>query len=148
MVSALRLAVLATLCGCTVAEPHYVGLDGGSDGDNASDAVAVPTGMVLVPAGAFGMGCNVVAGCGPYPGMTPYHEVTTRAFAIDREETSVASYYECLNAGVCTEIPTGVTEPTSDLPVSVSWQGAVAYCAYQQKRLPTEAEWEKAARSY
>ncbi len=132
-------------------------LDGGLDGTpqdatpvdaDANPGPVVPVGMVDVTAGNFSMGCNVVAGCGPYADMLPYHVVTLSRFAIDRAETSVAEYYACLDAGVCTVVPTGITDRTSMLPVRVTWQGASTYCAWRGRRMPTEAEWEKAARSY
>lgn len=116
--------------------------------DAGPDASVVPEGMVDVPAGAFSMGCNVVAGCSAYPDMLPFHVVTLSRYAIDRLEVSVTEYYDCLDASVCTIVPTGITDPNSTMPVRVAWQGASQYCAWQGKRMPTEAEWEKAARSY
>ncbi len=78
------------------------------------------------------------------------HAVTLSDFDLDRTEVTVAAYARCVSAGVCAApaFPPGdfrYDRPT--LPVShVSWQDAVGYCAWADGRLPTEAEWELAAR--
>jgi formylglycine-generating enzyme required for sulfatase activity len=79
-------------------------------------------------------------------------------FWMDETEVTVEAYTACVDAGACTEPPTGTMENycnwmvsgREDHPVNcVTWQRAVDYCAWAgegTKRLPTEAEWEKAAR--
>lgn len=113
--------------------------------------------MVYIAAGTFMMGAQ---GCEPQPLQTslpptspppsapcdpdaesdelPLHAVALRAFWIDRTEVTVAAW----NArGVDRR------DAAYDLPVTnVSWDAARRFCAWQHKQLPTEAQWERAAR--
>lgn len=75
----------------------------------------------------------------------PAHAVRVGRLVIDRREVSARAWRQCVRAGRCAE-PACPT--TSDrLPVRcVSWEEARAYCAYRRGRLPTEAEWARAAR--
>ena len=72
------------------------------------------------------------------------------SFAIDREEVSVRDYKACVAAGACALDPLVVGAPgyvADDLPmVEVTWGEARDYCRWRGARLPTEAEWERAAR--
>jgi formylglycine-generating enzyme required for sulfatase activity len=104
--------------------------------------------MVAVPAGPFMMGCNERVDRACDADERPYHAVSLGAFAVDRTEVTQAAWARCLRAGACTA-PTANFDPRAlpDYPVTnVGWEQARAYCAWTGKRLPTEAEWEKAAR--
>jgi formylglycine-generating enzyme required for sulfatase activity len=122
---------------------------------------APPPDMVRVPAGKFMMGSD--AG-----GKTekPAHEITfPRAFALDRTEVTAGDYQLCVKAGKCSassvhgphvepadvekrgSLCTAVDPAKAHHPITcVDQAQAMAYCAFVSKRLPTEAEWEYAAR--
>lgn len=77
-------------------------------------------------------------------------EVYLPAYGIDRYEVTTAAYRACAAAGGCDVTPLTVGDPVfleDALPmVNVAWRDAAEYCRWRGKRLPTEAEWEKAAR--
>lgn len=111
---------------------------------------------VLVPAGEFLMGCDLAVEACNEPKERPLHPVYLDTFEIDKYEVTNVEYRACVDANVCPRprLPSSrkrsdyFYNPTYDYyPVMyVSWWNATTYCEWVDKRLPTEAEWEKAAR--
>ncbi len=113
--------------------------------------IVPPAGMALAPGGTFNMGS-----ADGRADERPVHAVTLRPFFIDLFEVTNARYRACVEAGRCAP-PAVRSSPTrgdyftreefNDFPViQVTWEQAAAFCAFEGKRLPTEAEWEFAAR--
>ncbi|HLO30493.1 MAG TPA: SUMF1/EgtB/PvdO family nonheme iron enzyme [Anaerolineales bacterium] len=108
--------------------------------------------MRLVAAGSFIMGSD----SNTFPDQRPMHRVDLDVYYIDKYEVTNAQYKACVNAGAC-QPPTQLDSNThssyfgnpqfNDYPVIyVDWNMSKAYCEWRGARLPTEAEWEKAAR--
>ncbi len=103
---------------------------------------------VLVPASPFWMGCNQAVDRACEEDEQPQHLVRVPAFVLQRHEVTRAEYRVCVEAGQCTPPRgPGKPQPVPKAPVTmVDWHQAARYCAFVGGRLPTEAEWEKAAR--
>lgn len=123
--------------------------------------------MVLLPAGRFQMGSSDEDALAAYlqcqrepwahrcePTMfgdeLPPRVITLSAYWIDRSEVTVAEYRRCVDLGRCQAPPyeSGASRfARADFPVSlVTWNDARRYCEFRGARLPTEAEFERAAR--
>jgi formylglycine-generating enzyme required for sulfatase activity len=111
-----------------------------------STEISPKDGMTLlyVPAGEFTMGSDV------NPDEQPIHKVTLDSYWIDQTDVTNAMYAKCVSAGKCSPpVDTshyGNSNYANHPVVYVSWNGALAYCSWAGRRLPTEVEWEKAAR--
>ena len=129
------------------------------------DLPTTPAGMVPVPAGEFQMGCApseyVDCTAVEFARESPLHTVYLDGYFIDIHEVTNSQYAQCVAAGVCTE-PSSHTNTSGTIvyddlhyndpqydnyPVTfVTWTDADNYCTWVGKSLPTEAQWEKAAR--
>ena len=106
-------------------------------------------GVVRIPAGEFYMGSpDGVGGAAEHP----RHKVYVDAFMMDKYDVTTEKYADCVKSGKCTEPNTGGSctwnvAGTENYPANcVDWNQADVYCKWKGGRLPTEAEWEKAAR--
>jgi eukaryotic-like serine/threonine-protein kinase len=123
-----------------------------------------PEGTALIPGGKMFMGARDLP---EYANAKPPHEVTVTGFCLDRTEVTTRAYLACVEKGECERPPEKVTWPgikdadvklyssfcnasqkdRGDHPINcVAWPMAETFCKKRGARLPTEAEWEFAAR--
>ncbi len=154
VVRPVLLLCAALLCGGLVADRSRVAVGAGA--------------VVDIPAGWFRMGSDdediayVAQLCALDPQLVdscqgemfrdelPAHRVFVAGFRIDRYEVSNRAYRQCVLASVCAPshiAPSDERLAGARLPVvGVTWNQARQYCEFRGGRLPTEAEWERAAR--
>ena len=157
-VAQTSLAVIATPSSLLTVTAAVVQYQAGETMVSSADGMP----LVYIPASDFEMGST-----SGNPDSAPIHTVALNGYWMDRTEVTNAMFVKFLNAmGNQTEGGTSWVDPRSSLVqifenngtwqfqsdkgnypiVGVSWYGAKAYCEWTNRRLPTEAEWEYAAR--
>jgi formylglycine-generating enzyme required for sulfatase activity len=109
----------------------------------AGTAAAPAADLAAIPGGPFTMGASAPGGS---PDEYPAHKVILPPFSLETREVTVESYRKfCAETGRKPPPQPGWSSPQHPV-VSVTWRDAQDYCRRKGRRLPTEAEWERAAR--
>ena len=127
------------------------------DGTVIADCADAPEGMSCIPGGAFTRGSNVEHTCPQgeirrippdQQNYRPPSQVWVQTFFMDQTEVTYSAYQACVSDKGCPRAKPAYTDfSRSKQPmVGMNWYAAVAYCKAMGKHLPTEAEWEMAAR--
>ena len=148
MKHAFNFLLVAILLVCPLPIAAW-GAEGQNPSPNQEESQSTPTpgSMIVIPEGEFTMGDN-----DGLRNERPEHQVWVGSYSIDRFEVTMEEYQNFLDENYSVEPPPlwddgAALNEASDRPaVGVTWNAAEQYCAWVGKRLPTEAEWEKAAR--
>lgn len=140
---------LVALAGCASRTPQPLSAAPALDASIATSPASPPSGeacgvaradAVCVPGGLARLGA---IGSEEHFELRPLRAARVRTLQMDRVEVTAARYRECVAAGRCAALPDDVAD---DAPAArVSWRAARDYCAFRGGRLPTEAEWQRAA---
>ncbi|MEC8022676.1 MAG: SUMF1/EgtB/PvdO family nonheme iron enzyme [Myxococcota bacterium] len=154
----IRVAAAAALmAGCASSDVDSTAAEQGADPTLQTSLAE----MITIPAGDFIFGCNPAVDSNCLEDEMPHQRVFVDEFQIDQYEVTREAYYACVAAGDCSQ-PFDTFNPDIDLGglapdwqtrtnepwpvIGVTWEPANTFCKVQGKRLPTEQEWEKAAK--
>jgi formylglycine-generating enzyme required for sulfatase activity len=160
--SLLLLLLLVLAAGCKGADkpdaPHVSATAAASSSPAAPAKPVCPEGMVHLPGGKLAQGSDRTPQEGELD-ERPVRDVEVSGFCLDKTEVTAGAYAACVDAGACTkpidkdppyawteQFTWGKAERKTHPINGVSFAQAQAYCKHADKRLPTEAEWEFAAR--
>ena len=125
---------------------------GASEFEDCND-LAIPEDMRCIPGGPFVRGSERASPQEDHPEQivhdeAPVARIVVSTFLMDRDEVTYGQYQQCVQAGACRRTgPNYSGYSAADQPMlGANWFDARDYCRYRGRRLPTEAEWEKAAR--